>query len=160
LARCVSITGVSGGAGGAFLVSGWDIYGVPMTQTITVAAGANTVNSTKAFKYIKSVVPQFTDAHNYSVGTADIFGFDLRTDLWEQVEVFYNQSFVTVATGYTSAVATSPATATTGDVRGTYAVQAATDGVKRLAFYQTMSIQQMIQATPTNYISLFGVTQV
>ena len=66
LARCVSITGASGGAGGTFTIAGWDIYSTPMTQTITVAAGVNTVNSTKAFKYIQSVTPNFTDAHNYS----------------------------------------------------------------------------------------------
>ena len=75
--RCVSISGVSGGAGGTFTVAGLDIYGYPMTQLVTVTAGANTVNTLKAFKAILSVTPNFTDAHNYSVGTADIFGLGI-----------------------------------------------------------------------------------
>ena len=153
--RGVSITGVSSGAGGAFLVSGYDVYGYPMTQTITVGAGVNTVNSTKAFKVITSVVPQFTDAHNYSVGTADIFGFGIAANYFADVSINWNSVAITASTGFTAAVATT-ASATTGDVRGTYAVQTASDGTKRLVVSVTPTLSAIL-SNPTT--GLFGVAQ-
>jgi hypothetical protein len=154
VARAVSITGSASATGGDFLVSGYDIYGVPMTETITGPASATTVNGKKAFKYIASVVPQFTDAHNYSVGTTDIYGFPLRSDFFGDVAINYNAAAITASTGYTAAVTTSPATATTGDVRGTYALQSAADGSKRL-----MIRQFVLAANMGSTAGLFGVTQ-
>lgn len=155
--RAVSISGVSGGAGGAFLVSGYDCYGYAMSQLVTVASGANTVNSTKAFKVITSVVPQFTDAHNYSVGTADIFGLGILATYFGDIRVVYNSTAVTATTGFVAAVTTDPATTTTGDVRGTYAVQSATDGSKRLQIFVTPTLGSVL-TNPTT--GLFGVAQV
>jgi hypothetical protein len=51
-------------------------------------------------------------------------------------------------------VTTSPATTTTGDVRGTYAVQSATDKTKRLFFYQNPPVTNI-----GSVAGLFGVTQ-
>lgn len=153
--RGVSISGVAGGAGGAFLVSGYDFYGYTQTQTITVAAGANTVNSTKTFKVITSVIPQFTDAHNYSVGTADIYGFGMLASFWGDCFVFWNSALITAATGFTAADTTNPATSSTGDVRGTYAVQSASDGTKRLQLYVSPTLGSIL-ANPTT--GLFGQT--
>lgn len=153
VARAVSVTGVAAGAGGAFLVSGYDVYGVPMTETITAPAGAATTNGKKAFKYIASVVPQFTDAQNYSVGTTDIYGFPLRSDFFGDVSINYNAASVTASTGYTAAV-TSTASATTGDVRGTYALQTAANGSRRL-----MIRQFVLAANMGSTSGLFGVTQ-
>lgn len=155
-ARCISITGVAGGAGGAFLVSGYDQYGYKMSQLLPVGAGAVTANSTKAFKAITSVVPQFTDAHNYSVGTADIFGFGMYTNFWESTLIRYNGGLIVASTGFTAGDTTTPAT-TTGDVRGTYAVQSATDGVKRLSMGATPTITALA-VNPTT--GLFGQPQV
>lgn len=155
--RCVSITGVTGGTGGNFLVSGYDTYGYAMSQLVTVGAGINTVNTKKAFKVVTSVVPQFTDAHTYSVGTADIFGFGLLTSYWGDASIIYNNTTVTTSTGFLAADTTAPATTTTGDVRGTYAVQIATDGVKRLTVFVTPSLSSML----TNFTTgLFGQAQV
>ncbi len=160
LARCVEITGVNAGAGGNFIVNGWDIYGVPMSDLITVAAGINTVAGTKAFKYIKNVIPQFTDAQNYDVGTTDVFGFPLRSDSFDQTLIFDDQTLITANTGYTAADATSPATNLTGDTRGTYALQTASDGVDKVTIYQMPSFQQQVRTKPNNFVPLFGVTQV
>jgi hypothetical protein len=155
--RCVSISGVSGGAGGNFLVKGYDCYGFAMSQLITVAAGANTVNSTKAFKIITSVTPQFSDAHNYSVGTADIFGFGILATYFGDVSVNWDSAAITANTGFTAADTTTPATTTTGDVRGTYAVQSASDGTKRLI----ISVAPTLSALLTNPTTgLFGQPQV
>lgn len=160
ISRCVSVTGVASGSGGTVTISGWDIYWQPMTQTITLAAGANTVNSTKAFKAIKSVVPNFTDTHTVAVGTADIIGMPLRSDLFEQTMLFDASALLTASTGYVAADATSPATSTTGDPRGTYALQTAADSTRRTVIYQNLSFKQAVKSSPVGYINMFGVTPV
>lgn len=153
LARAVAITGVLGGSGGHFLVSGADLYGYPQTENINATAGATTTNGKKTWKFIYSVTPLFSDANNYEVGTADIFGFPLKTLLFDQVFVWWNSALITANTGYTAADTTSPATSTTGDVRGTYAVQSASDGTKRL----TMAVG-IPESTNFSAVGAFGVT--
>lgn len=155
IARAVQITGVTSGAGGTFTVRGYDVYGYPMSETITAAAGAGTNNGKKAFKFVTSITPNFTDAHNYSVGTTDIFGLPMRTTKFHEVLLWWNNALITASTGWTVADTTSPATATTGDVRGTYAVQSASDGTKILA-----SAIAPAQANIATAAGLFGVTQV
>jgi len=154
VARAVSVTGSASATGGNILISGYDIYGVPMSEVIAAPAGASTVNGKKAFKYIASVVPQFTDAHNYSIDTTDIYGFPLRSDFFGDVAINYNATGITASTGYVAAVPTSPATTTTGDVRGTYALQSAADGSKRLIIRQFVT-----PANAATVAGLFGVTQ-
>lgn len=155
VARAVSITSTNAGAtGGNFLVSGFDIYGAPMTERITKAAGATTTNGTKAFKYISSVVPQFTDAQTYSIGTSDIFGLPLRSDFFGDLVINYPDTVITASTGYVAAVTTTPATNTTGDVRGTYALQTASNGSRRLYIRQAVPLANVGSVT-----GLFGVTQ-
>ena len=154
VSRAVSVTGSSSATGGNITINGYDIYGVPMSEVIAAPASATTVNGKKAFKYISSVVPAFTDAHNYSVGTTDIYGLPLRSDFFSDVAINYNSAAITANTGYVAAVTTSPATTTTGDVRGTYALQSAADASKRL------SIRQFIlPANMSSFAGLFGVTQ-
>lgn len=155
--RCVSVTGVSGGSGGTVTIKGYDTYGYAMSQTVTVAAGANTVNTTKAFKIVTSVTPNFTDTHTLAVGTADIFGFGLLAQFFGDVRVVWNNALITANTGFTAADQTIPATATTGDVRGTYAVQSASDGTKRLQISVTPSLGIMA-TNPTT--ALWGQPQV
>lgn len=156
-ARAVSITAAASATGGHFVVSGYDIYGYPMSENINAAAGAATTNGKKAFKFITSVVPQFTDAHNYSVGTTDIFGLPLRASQFADTLLHWNDALLTANTGFVVADATSPATTTTGDVRGTYAVQSASDGTKKLVARIDLSLA-LIQADATQ--GLFGVPQV
>ena len=150
------------GANITFTVSGYDIYGYPMTNAITVTSGSTsgtTVNGTKAFKYITSVTPSVTDTTtSYSVGTTDIFGLPLRSDYFGDALIVYPgtgaTNVVTSVTGYTAAVTTT-ATSTTGDVRGTYALQTASStGTNRLIVRQSPALYNIGSAT-----GLFGVTQ-
>jgi hypothetical protein len=154
--RALSVTGVSGGAGGDFIISGYDAYGYALTEKITCGAGVNTVNGKKAFKIVTSVVPQFTDAHNYSVGTLDIFGLPIRANSFGEVLIHWNDALMTASTGFVAGVATDPATNVTGDVRGTYAVQDAADGTKKLVVRVAPSLT-LVQANPTT--GLFGIAQ-
>lgn len=156
--RGVSITGVSGGSGGTFTVAGYDIYGYPMTQLVTVAAGVNTVDTLKTFKAVTSVTPNFTDAHNYSVGTADIYGFGILATYFGDVSINWASAVITANTGFVTADTTSPATNATGDVRGTYAVQGtSSDGTRRLVMSVTPTLGSLV-TNPTT--GLFGQPQV
>jgi hypothetical protein len=154
VARAVSVTGSASATGGNITIAGYDIYGMPMSEVIAAPAGASTVNGKKAFKYIASVTPAFTDAHNYSIDTTDIIGLPIRSDFFGDVAINYNSAAITANTGYTAAVTTSPATTTTGDVRGTYALQSAADGSKRLMIRQFVLVSNM-----GSNAGLFGVTQ-
>jgi len=154
VSRTVSVTGSASATGGNITIAGYDIYGMPMSEVIAAPASATVVAGKKAFKYIASVTPAFTDAHNYSIDTLDVFGLPLRSDFFGDLAVNYNATGITASTGYLAAVTTSPATTTTGDVRGTYAVQSAADGSKRL-----MIRQFVLAANMGSNAGLFGVTQ-
>jgi len=153
LARAVSVTGVAAGSGGAFKVVGYDLYGYPMTETITAPAGVATTNGKKAWKYIASVTPQFSDANNYSVDTTDIIGFPLRVDEWGYQDLTVNATCITASTGFVAADTTSPATSITGDTRGTYAMQNASDNTLRIIFFVSPSVANISSA-----VGLTGVT--
>lgn len=170
IARGVSVTGVAGGTGGNFVVRGYDIYGTAMSETIVATAGATTTYGNKAFKYIASVTPSFTNASNYSVGTADSFGFSVRSDFWEYMNVYWAGSFLSTSTGWTVADATVPALSTTGDSRGTMqvgntnrsgagAAGGSANGVSRLAVFMSVPMYNAINSTNLNYSTLFGSTQ-
>jgi len=157
LARNVRITTASGDTA-VYTVKGYDIYGYPMSEAIT-AAGAGTVSGAKAFKYIASVTPVGTVGATVTVGTGDVYGFPLYSASFNpgadaDVAIAWNGAAITSTTGYTAGVTTSPATTTTGDVRGTYAVQSASDATKRLLVTQSPSLANISSIT-----GLFGVTQ-
>lgn len=180
IARVLSITGATSGTGGTFTVKGYDIYHQPITDLITVGAGAVTGWGQRAFKYVLSVTPNFSDAHNYSVGTSDMFGIHYRTGVWEDLEVCWAGLSMTASTGFTAALSlnTTPTTSTT-DVRGL--IQTATangsgTGIstnasngtvsslamsgRRLLIQQNISGHAMVYAAPANAATLFGNVQV
>ncbi len=174
LARGVSVTTGTAGTGGNIKISGWDTYWQPMNETIAASASASTtVFGKKAFKAIKSVTPQFTDAAGtYSVGTSDVFGFNLRARRWEESSGAWAAAFITGSVGFSSFAA--PAA---GDVRGTFQVSAQGGGTgygatnsngaitslvmtgNRLALYQSPTLADTLQATPLAPQSMFGATQ-
>lgn len=158
IGRAVSITAAASASGTVlFTVRGYDIYGYPMIEVIASTA-STTTNGKKAFKYIKSVIPDSTDAINYSVDTTDIIGFPIRSDFFGDVLVNYSASLspavITANTGYVASVQTVP-TATTGDVRGTYALQtAAATNVNRIVVRQSPP-----PANVTSDVGLYGAVQ-
>jgi hypothetical protein len=163
-ARAVSIvTSVATvGTTNVFTVAGYDVYGFPMTEAISVPSttvSGTTTSGKKAFKFITSVTPSVTDATtSYSVGTTNIIGLPFRSDYFGDSLFVYPgtgaTNLVTSVTGYTAAVTTT-ATTTTGDVRGTYALQtAASTGTNRLIVRQSPAVYNISSAT-----GLFGVTQ-
>lgn len=178
MTRGIQIVGAAGGTGGNFLVTGYDCFGMLMTQLITVAAGSNAVFSLKTFKYIVSVVPQFTDlTHNYTVGTADMFGFAARSDRWEYVNICWAGAFMSSNTGWVAADKTIPATNITGDVRGTIQTSAQGGGSgigtnnsngtivalamsgRRLVMFQSQPLFNVLRGQVTNTLTMYGSQQ-
>lgn len=162
IARAVSVTGVAAGVGGSFLVSGYDVYGYAMSETIVATAGATTVNGKKAFKVVTSIKPLFSDAgHNYSFQTTDIIGLPILARRFEDLLMVYNNTSIGAATGFVAADVTSPATTTTGDVRGTYVLQSASDNAKRFSVQISPSLADIAGNVPTSLTTgLFGQPQV
>jgi hypothetical protein len=175
LARNLSVTASASTAGTAtILVTGYDVWNAPMTELIT-ALGTTTAFGKKAFKFVSSVVPQTigtTVSATYTIGMGDTFGFPVRVDEWQYIQAFVGSTAVSNNVGITTAVLTSPATNTTGDVRGTIQISplgagggvsagnvATSNNVVRLVVIQNMPPEQLINATPNNTVPMFGVTQ-
>lgn len=119
----------SGGADTAVLtVTGTDEYGAAMVEAITLN-GATGVSGKKAFKTITSITSSATIANGAFVGTGDVLG--LPAYLSDIGRVFRElQDGVAATAGTLVKGVHAAATATTGDVRGTYDPNAACDGAK------------------------------
>ena len=153
IARAVSLASGGNDSGITYTVSGYDVYGYPQTQTL---AGGNvgTVTTKKAFKFITGVTASGSVAGTLTIGTSDVYGFAMLSSFWGDMDIVWNNANITVNTGYLAADTTSPATASTGDVRGTYLTPSASDGTKRLLIYAFPILANLALGTP----GLFGQT--
>lgn len=162
IARNITVTGNGTDTSGTWTVRGYDIYGYPMTETITGAA--TIVSGKKAFKFVASVTPGGTIASTLvTVGTGDVIGFPLAVASVGYVDIWYNNTqsaALTTPFGTASAYAfqdaTTPATATTGDVRGTIYLGTAnpSNGTRRI---QVIWVPNIVAQTVAG--GTFGVTQ-
>ena len=82
----------------------------------------------------------------------DIYGFPVAVDYFSDTTIYWNNVQQLVAQ-FTAAVTTT-ATATTGDVRGTYALQTSSNGTLLFAASQSPLIPAVNSA-----IGLYGVPQ-
>ena len=156
--RIVTISSAGSDTGITFTVSGYDYYGQTMTQTVTGVSAA-TVSTSKAFYQVKSVSHTGTVASTVTVGTGDVFGLPFFLRGRESiVSVGWAGTAAQSAVSATVGVTTTPATAFTGDVRGTYATGSASNGTNRLMFVAAIGTAQVGAAATT--ASVLGVTQV
>jgi hypothetical protein len=133
VARIVSF--VSSNAGDTtqtVTVTGTDYWGQTQTQRITLN-GVTTVNSTKTFKTITTVAVSAALAGNLSVGSGDVFGLPYKvTDGGYLLRTGWAGAVADNAGTFVAADAATPS-ATTGDVRGTFApTGSAANGSRRL----------------------------
>ena len=179
LARNVSITVqaiASSAQSWTALVTGWDAWKQYMTEVIPVSVTSTSPTFSgygkKAFKFINSINVTMQTTSTVSVGIGDTFGFPIRADYPSQAVVYAGSTTVVSAVGFTAAVSTSgsPATNTTGDVRGTIQLSGAgaataitsaatTLGTTRLTIIQNISPWNMIAGTPLNTVPIFGNQQ-
>lgn len=155
LARAVTIASNANDSAGTFTIQGFDVYGYPMSDAITGASASGSVTGLKAFKFVTGILPSGTiNSTLVSAGQSDVYGLPIRSDFWGDLQVYWNSALITATTGFVAAVTTT-ATPSTGDVRGTYAVQAtASNGTRRLQIFSTPSVADLLTQT-----GLWGVTQ-
>lgn len=136
-------------------VTGTDYWGQAQTEAIT-CNGTSTVNGDKAFKTISAVSSNAALTGTITVGNNDTFGLPYRvTDAGYLVRVGWAGALAEDAGTFVSAD-TAAATATTGDVRGTYTPSSAANGSRRLVIAIGMTaLQAGPDATQTGAI---GVT--
>ena len=126
-------------------ITGTDYWGQAQTQRLTLN-GTTTVVSTKAFKTITAVAVSAALAGNLSVGDADVFGLPYKvTDAGYLLRTGWANAVADNAGVFVAADVTTPS-ATTGDVRGTFAPTSASNGTRRLVIGIGLTA---VQAGPT-----------
>ena len=139
-------------------ISGFDVYGQPMSEVIaTGTVQSTTVNGKKAFFQIRSITISGSPVVTVAVGTTDILGIPVRvTNAGYLARVGWENALADDA-GTFVAASVATATTTTGDVRGTLVPSTATNGAKRLVVGILLpAIAVGPQATRTGAL---GVTQ-
>lgn len=110
-----------------------------MTETVTGPAGSTIVTGKKAFRFIGPLPTGVRAATNtvssVAIGTTDNYGIPYIGADAGFVEFFWNGAQETTSTRFTLPDTTSPATATTGDVRGTFLPASAATGTRRFTAY-------------------------
>lgn len=114
----------------AFTVSGYDYYGQPMSETITVSVAGTAVTGKKAFFQVSSATIAGS-ATAVLIGTSDVLGLPVRVINAAYIASVKSNNTLAQDTGTFVAADTATATAITGDVRGTYTPATASDGIVR-----------------------------
>lgn len=148
----VTVTTAGTDTGRTVNIVGRDIYGVPITQLVTLA-NTSAVATTKAFKYITSATLDALPTGGVSIGIGTVYGLPIRADTLAYVQAFHLTSSAVAIT----AAITSAATSTTGDVRGT--VIAAATGTSRLTIFQSVSASNLNLITTGTNSGILGVDQ-
>ena len=113
-------------------VTGYDLYGQPMSEAITSSAAVSTaVNGKKAFFQVTSVAVSAATGTALTVGTTDILGLPVRVVNVAYVASVKSNNALAQDGGQFTVADTATATTTTGDVRGTYVPATASNGIVR-----------------------------
>lgn len=153
--RALTATGTAG-SNHVILVHGLDVWGHPITEQLTLN-GTNVIAGKKAFASVVQVnVAAGATNDTFDLGVGDVLGFDYRVDAGGLLGVTFGTTLYDAAT-FVAAVTTDPATATTGDVRGTINPNGTLNGsTKVVAFYH---IGPPDQHLPTSKVEAYGVDQ-
>lgn len=157
VARAVNIdTSSANNTAVGITVTGTDYYGQAQTELL-VTNGTSTVEGKKTFKTITAVSSNAAAVGTVTVGSSDIFGLPYRvTDAGYLLRVGWAGALAEDAGTFVAADTTSPATASTGDVRGTYVPSSAANGSRRLVIAIGLTA---LQAGPTaTQVGAIGVT--
>jgi hypothetical protein len=140
----------------AFTVSGYDYYGQAMTETITVAVAGTAVTGKKAFFQISGATIAGS-ATAVVIGTSDVLGLPVRVFNTAYVASVKSNNTLAQDAGTFVAADTATATATTGDVRGTYTPATASDGIVRTVM--TITLPAIAVGPNATRVGALGVTQ-
>lgn len=140
-------------------VTGYDVYGQPMSEAITTGTTEEVqVAGQKAFYQIASATLSGDPEVDTSLGTTDILGLPVRaTNAGYVASVGWDNTLARDAGTFAAADVTSPATATTNDVRGTYTPSSAANGSKRLVM--GILLPALAVGPNATRVGALGVTQ-
>lgn len=131
VARNITAATTTAAADTVITVTGYDVWKVKTVETLTIASGGTTAAGKKAFKYVESIAVYSAGditTDTLDVGFGDVLGLPYKAvSKADVVRVFFNDVLDDSAT-VVAADGTSPATATTGDPRGTVDTNSASDG--------------------------------
>lgn len=156
--RRVTVT-AAGANTATYLITGYDQYGQRMSQLIA-APSTSTVATLKAFKSIVSVSNANSTAgtNGLTVGFNDALGLPVRILSVPYISsVKWDTALAQDAGTAVAADATSPATTSTGDVRGIYTPSSAANGVRRLVM--TIAMPGIAVGPQATRIGALGVNQ-
>ncbi len=156
--RRVTIT-AAGANTATYKVTGRDVYGQLMTQDLA-APSTSTVTTTKAFSSIISVTNRNSTAgtNGLTVGFNDGFGLPYRvTEAGYVVSVKWAGALAQDAGTFVAADTTSPASVSTGDVRGVYTPSSAANGSRRLVM--TIALPAAAAGPQATRVAAAGVDQ-
>ena len=131
-------------------VTGNDVYGIALVEDITLT-GTSTAQGLKAFKTVSQVAIDGTCVGSLLCGSGDKFGLPYRITVPGSLQAFWDATWNS-GSGTTTVGSAATATATTGDVRGTYLPATESDGTRTLALWIYMSDVDTDSG-------LYGVTQ-
>lgn len=139
-------------------ISGYDYYGQAMSEVIaTGTVQSTTVPGKKAFFQISSATISGALGATIGIGTTDVLGSPVRIlDNAYIIHAGYNNTLADNA-GTAVAAVTAAATTTTGDVRGTFTPNGATDGIKRLVM--AIAMPGIAVGPNATRVGALGVTQ-
>jgi hypothetical protein len=133
------------------LVTGTDTYGEAMSELITVAAtGTSEIDDgIKAFKTVTSIAitaAADAEANTLNMGFGDVLGLPYKLEgEYDVLAQYADTTEEKLASVWVAAVATDPATTTTGDVRGTVNPDTACDG--SVNYYVWMKVDDVSTKT-------------
>lgn len=118
---------------GVVTVTGTDWQGNAMTETITLN-GTTVVPGKKAFATVTAATVVGDSGAGFIIGFGDVLGLPFYLDSVDAVLLELEDNVAATAGTFVKGVDTV-ASATTGDVRGTYDPNSATDGAANFALY-------------------------
>jgi hypothetical protein len=140
----------------AFTVTGYDVYGQPMSEVVTVAVAGTAVSGLKAFYQISGVTIAGS-ATACVVGTSDVLGIPVRVANAAYVVSVKSNNTLAQDAGAFVAADTATATTGTGDVRGTYAPATTSNGIIRTVML--ISLPGIAVGPNATRIGALGVNQ-
>jgi hypothetical protein len=137
-------------------VTGTDVYGEALVETVEVAATGTSATDSglKAFKTVTSIAitaAANAEANTINIGFGDVLGLPYRIDAGKVMQWIENNLPHVGTLGTFVAADATTATATTGDVRGTYDPNNTLTG--------SLPIAALVSLNPTSKESLFGIAQ-
>lgn len=156
--RCITIDSSDvGDTTQTATVYGYDYLGQAMTETIAFD-GTTEVSGTKAFKSVTRIAISAALTGNANAGFNDKLGLPVRvTDAGYIVSAKWAGALADDAGTFAAADTTSPATATTDDVRGTYIPSSAANGSRRLVM--CIAVPAIGCGPNATRVGAYGVTQ-